>query len=370
MTVVLIAHYLGPCLGIGQYLDRLLPPLVTELSHQGIEVRIFASPNAIAKTPALQKLEHLVNILPPLDDSPIKRYLWIARNFSNYCQKQQIKAVVWLSNPLILPWHPPSIAVIHDVNEWKAMTKGFLRTKFRALVYLDNSIKFARQIIVVSQTTEDDLLTFRPHSNLKPKLKAITNGCDSQLVDLPTAPINVSNNPFFLYVGRIDPFAKRLPDAIALVENFREITNQDWEFHLIGGINVSTQKAAEQFLFDIENIPWVHYHGYVEDQELAEWYRRTIAVICISDHEGFGLPISEGVSFNRWVVVSQKNKAAIEAGGNGLISINPDQPQEASKKIWESLKIAQIPPHQTSLSTWKNTANLYAQEIRTFMRNI
>ena len=45
MSVALIAHYLGPRLGIGHHLERLLPPLVKELTSRGIEVKILASPN-------------------------------------------------------------------------------------------------------------------------------------------------------------------------------------------------------------------------------------------------------------------------------------------------------------------------------------
>ena len=71
MTVALIAHYLGDRLGIGQYFQRLLIPLTAELNQSGTKVKIFASPNALAKTPALQELKELVRIVPPLDLSLI-----------------------------------------------------------------------------------------------------------------------------------------------------------------------------------------------------------------------------------------------------------------------------------------------------------
>ena len=66
MSVALIAHYRGPKLGIGQYLDRLLPPLVKELTNRQINVKILASPNAQQKTPALSLLNDIVQVVEPL----------------------------------------------------------------------------------------------------------------------------------------------------------------------------------------------------------------------------------------------------------------------------------------------------------------
>lgn len=249
MYIALIAHYLGPRLGIGQYLERLLPPLVEELTHQGFKVIILASPNAVAQTPALRQLKHSVRLLPPLDYSPVKRSVWVATRLANYCCREKIQTLVWLSNPIVLPWHPPTIAIIHDVNEWKVAKKygNRLKTWLRAMIYLDASLRFAQQIIVVSQTTQEDLLRFRPNPQLKLKLKAIANGNDSGLIDLSPVSIPAPNSPFLLSVGRIDPAAKRLPEAVALVSTLREISHEPWELHLVGGMNATTKVIGEPF---------------------------------------------------------------------------------------------------------------------------
>ena len=218
MTVALVAYYLGPRLGIGQYLDRLLPPLVEALVQKGIQLKILSSPNALQNTPALQQLKAYVEVIPELDYSPSRRYLWLATKFSQYCQHSGINLAVWLSNPVLLPWHPPTIAVIHDVNEWKAKEKygSRLKTALRSLIYLDASIWLAKEIIAVSKATEDDLHHFRPQTRLKDKLKVISNGADSSLASLPPVNLPTSDHPFLLSVGRIDPAAKRLPEALAL----------------------------------------------------------------------------------------------------------------------------------------------------------
>ncbi|MGG6270703.1 glycosyltransferase [Leptolyngbya sp. AN03gr2] len=372
MTIALVAHYLGPKMGIGVYIDRLVPPLVQQLNDRGIDVKIISSPNAFNNTPALQKLESIVQILPALDDSPMKRYLWMCTHFSQYCSQEKIDTekidtVVWLSNPVILPWHPRSIAVIHDVNEWKAKDKygSRLKTSLRSLIYLESSIRFADKIILVSKATEADLLHFRSGSRLWEKVKTIPNGVDSPLAGLIPALIDAPTTPFLLSVGRIDPVGKRLPEAVALVKALREQTQQPWELHLAGGMNATTQQAGEQFLQSIETIPWVHYQGYMDDRELAAWYQHATAVVFLSEHEGFGSPVAEAASFDRRVIVSKNNVATQESGGDAVIPIDPEELQSAAVKVLRELEAKEQRDRapSTSLYTYAKAATTYTELI-------
>jgi glycosyltransferase involved in cell wall biosynthesis len=365
MTVALVAYYLGPRLGIGQYLDRLLPPLVKALVHRGIPVKILSSPNALANTPALQKLREHVEVVPELDYSPSKRYFWLMTRFHRYCDSAHIKMVVWLSNPVLLPWHPPTIAVIHDVNEWKAKEKygSRVKTVLRSLIYLDASIWFSKEIIAVSQATAEDLYHFRPQLKRTNKLKIISNGADSSLANLPSVELPASEQPYLLSVGRIDPAAKRLPEALQLVKALRECSGQPWELQLVGGMNTSTQAEGEAFLASISHLDWVHYRGHIDDRTLAQWYRRAAAVVYLSDSEGFGLPIAEAASFKKWVVVSEANQAAIEVGKGSIIPIAANQPSEGAHKIIRQLAAAAQGSPSESLPTWQAAADGYAANI-------
>jgi hypothetical protein len=366
MTVALIAHYLGPRLGIGQYFQRLLPSLVSELNKNNIEVKIFASPNALDKTPALQDLEYLIEVIPPLDYAPAKRYLWCITGLKKYCRQAGVNAVVWLSNPIVLPWHPPSLAVIHDVNEWKAQEKygDRLKTTLRSLIYLDTSFNCAKKLVAVSTATEKDIVHFRPNPQIKSKLRTIPNGADSPLLNLPSVEIDAPANPFLLSVGRIDPAAKNLPQAVELVAKMRSQSQQPWELHLIGGMNTTTQAAGEAFLDSLKDLPWVVYRGYAGDAELAQWYRQATGIVFLSDNEGFGFPIAEAASFQRWVVISQNNQAGIESGGEAIISINHQQPEEAASLVLAKLKEQPSPNVSSTLPSWQDAAIAYTEEIR------
>ncbi|MGD1899153.1 MAG: glycosyltransferase [Phormidesmis sp.] len=372
MTVAIIANYLGPKLGIGQYIDQLIQPLVRSLRQESVDVLVLGSPNAVKNTPALRDWQHWVEdadsatlkVLPQLDDAPGKRYAWFALRFTSYCKAAGIDRVVWLSNPIVMPWHPPTLAVIHDVNEWKAAEKygSRLKTALRSLVYLDTSLKCAKTIVAISKATEADILYFRDSAALRQKLKVILNGADSQLKNQPPVSIPQPEHPFLLSVGRIDPAAKRLPEAVNLVSAMRSLSNVPWELHILGGTNTSTQAAGEDFLQSVKPLSWVHYHGHVEDAVLAEWYRHTAGVVFLSDNEGFGFPIAEAASFNRWAIVSHKNAAGSESGSDALITIDAEQSQSAAAEV--IYRLQQGSPPTVSLPSWADAASAYADAIR------
>ena len=363
--IALIAHYLGPRLGIGQYFQRLLPPLTAQLSNNEVEFKILASPNALEKTPALQELKDKVRVVPSLDYSPSKRFLWCVTRFKDYCDREGIDTVVWLSNPIILPWHPPSLAVIHDVEELKDKEKygSRLRTSLRSLVYLNTSINCAQKLITVSETTKKDLLHFRPYARIRQKLKTISNGADSPLKELPPVKIDAPNNPFLLFVGRIDPQAKGLPQAVELASKLRFRSNRDWELHLVGSTNTTTEEEGTAFLESIEELSWVTYHGYVEDEILAQWYRQATAIIFLSKHEGFGFPIAEAASMRRWVIIDKDNQAGIELGKEAVIAIDTKKLNTAADKILSQLE-KEVPDNSAELPTWQEAAIAYTEEIK------
>ncbi len=343
MAVGLIGHYLGAKMGIGVFVDRLLGPLIDELARQGIDAKVICSPNALRQTPAIEALRvrspHLVSVLPALDYPPVKRFFWVATQFASYCQQAGIDQVVWLSNPMVLPWHPPSIAVLHDVNEWKAKEKygSFVKTTLRSWMYLEASILWARKIVCVSDATTSDLCHFRPQPRVRKKVRTIPNGLDSPLAGLTPTKVNVPSAPFLLSVGRIDPAGKRLPEAVALVESLRQISGVPWELHLTGGMNKSTQQAGEAFIRTVEPMPWVHYHGYTDDPTLAAWYSHATAVVFLSDNEGFGSPVAEAASFGRRVIVSANNQATLGAGGDAVIPVAPEDAKGAAIAVLEQL---------------------------------
>lgn len=384
MTIGLIGHYLGARMGIGSFIDRLLPPLLIELDRRGIDAKVITSPNALSQTPAIQDLQQRspekVRVLPQLDYSPIKRFAWVATQFSKYCRQLGLDQILWLSNPMVLPWHPPSLVVLHDVNEWKAKEKygSRIKTTLRSWMYIEASIAWAKKIISISEATTSDIFHFRPKLRSRQKVRTIPNGLDSPLSSLTPAKIDPPAAPFLLSVGRIDPEGKKLPEAIALTQALRNLSDTPWEIHLMGGTNKSTREAGNTFLREIESLPWAHYHGFTEDAELAAWYREATATVFLSQNEGFGSPVAEAASFGKRVIVNAKNQATLSAGGNAVIPITPSTTAQESKgaatQVLEQLSSQASENHHSASAstiarvlpktyTYADAAIAYAEEI-------
>jgi hypothetical protein len=145
----------------------------------------------------------------------------------------------------------------------------------------------------------------------------------------------------------------------------RDKSSIPWELHLVGGMNVSTRKAGEDFLESIKGISWVYYHSYVSDVELAQWFHKSSAVVFLSDHEGFGMPIAEASAFHRWAIVSKKNTAAVESGGASILAIDLEILDQEANKVIEHIKHNPIPPVNinANINSWKDAAEKYSQEI-------
>ena len=383
MTIGLIGHYLGARMGIGSFIDRLLPHLVATLDERGIEAKVITSPNALSETPAIQDLQQRspekVSVVPQLDYSPFKRFAWVATQFPSYCRQAGLDQLLWLSNPMVLPWHPPSLVVLHDVNEWKAKEKygSRLKTILRSWMYIEASIAWAKKIVTISEATTADIYHFRPQLSASPKIKTIPNGLDSPLSSLTPATIDSPSAPFLLSVGRIDPEGKKLPEAIALTQSLRALSDRPWEIHFMGGMNKSTQQAGQAFLQEVEALPWAHYHGFTEDAELAAWYRATTATVFLSQNEGFGSPVAEAASFGKRVVVNANNQATIGAGGDAVIPVIPGNTEveanNAATKLLAQLESDWAKEKQTGSSdstqalaktyTYADAAVAYADEI-------
>ena len=367
-------------MGIGTFIDRLIPPLMATLAERGIDAKVITSPNALSQTPAIQKLQQRspekVSVVPQLDYSPLKRFAWVATQFSSYCRQIGLDQLLWLSNPMVLPWHPPSLVVLHDVNEWKAKEKygSRIKTTLRAWMYIEASIAWAKKIISISDATTADIRHFRPQPSLNQKIKTIPNGLDSPLVSITPAKIESPTAPFLLSVGRIDPEGKKLPEAIALTQSLRDLSDRPWEIHFMGGMNKSTQQAGEDFIQAVEKLPWAHYHGFADDAELAAWYRESTAAVFLSENEGFGSPVAEAASFGKRVIVNANNQATLGAGGNAVIPVVPSstvaEASSAATKVLAQLesdraqKSSAVSTRAASETyTYADAAIAYAEEI-------
>lgn len=187
------------------------------------------------------------------------------------------------------------------------------------------SIKKARKIITISQSSKKDLLKY--YQVNENKIEVIYPGFDKERFYLnldqnKTAEISKKYglvNPYILFVGTLQP----RKNVIRLVEAFEKLATQYANLNLvivgkkgwiydktIKRINSSPQKDKIKLI------------GFVEDKDLPYIYKKASCFVLPSLYEGFGIPVAEAQSVGIPVVISN-NSSLPEVAGEAGILIDP-----------------------------------------------
>ncbi len=198
---------------------------------------------------------------------------------------------------LLFPGFPPGIPIsllfgrraipyIHDL---------FLLTRpddlnLKAKLYMRPSFKYAIRnlnvFFVNSQKTEDDLRAFCKPSAKIIKFRPVVENCfDFNFVQRPS-PKTLGGPLKLLMLGTLEP-RKNYQYALWLHRTLREKWGNDAELHIVGreGWGVDVKRLAEE--------PNVHYHGYLEKDDIRALAENCNAYLSTSHDEGLGLPLLE-----------------------------------------------------------------------------
>ena len=105
-----------------------------------------------------------------------------------------------------------------------------------------------------------------------------------------------------LFVGRVVPHKghKHVLAASALA---RGVLGREVVVNFVGREDITLGSYAEELRNDAERLGvTLRLHGEVAQEELIELYRRTDVFVCLSEHEGFGMPVFEAMRFGVPVV--------------------------------------------------------------------
>lgn len=319
MKISILCFYHGPKLGVGVFLDSLLEKLIPILISNKVSIQLVVNSNFLEKT----KIPFAI-----IEECEIKEISWlnsslksILFNFLIYpilLRKAKIDLVVLPTNPIIgFNLQVKSLAIIHDLNEFEISNKyGVLRNFFRKKVYLERTLKKANKIVVISQFVLKQIrLNFNLGKEIITNIEVIHNGITPKN-DIETIG-SLSSEKFFLTVGRIDPLGKNLWLVIEAFEEWKKHPFfNEYKLYLVGAVNNSSKKEADQFLASISKNKDVKFLGFVEEQKLSHLYRSAQATLFLSKFEGFGFPLLESFSFGTKVITHSLNDVNKEIGNN------------------------------------------------------
>ncbi len=130
----------------------------------------------------------------------------------------------------------------------------------------------------------------------------------------------VDNSYTILFVGRISP-NKCQHDLLDVLEHLRQMHSKNVRLVLVGGYDIEDAYYRELqdkiLLAGLENN--VLITGKVSDQELVAWYKVADIFLCMSEHEGFGVPLIEAMALDLPVVACKHGNIPYTMEGAGLV---------------------------------------------------
>lgn len=169
-----------------------------------------------------------------------------------------------------------------------------------------HSVKQARAIITISESTRQDVITFLGAP--PEKVYTIYCGADESFRPLPAAEIAAFKaaqhlpDTFVLYLGTLEP-RKNVEGLIRAYARWREkeatapplvvAGGKGWYYHQIFDL-IETLHLKEA----------IHFPGYVPQEMLPLWYNAAALFVYPSFFEGFGLPVLEAMACGTPVITS------------------------------------------------------------------
>lgn len=212
-----------------------------------------------------------------------------------------------------------SVVVVHDLiplrfPNWRSPLTLYAR------FYVPLVLQQAQHIICNSQSTAADVHQFYgvPMQKITPILLA--HDASHFRVPSPQTPPEI---PYFLYVGRHDPYKnlERLIQAFAGLPQVR-----DYHLYLAGSPDPRYTPLLRTQVAELELVKQVKFLDYVPYAELPKLINRAIALVFPSLWEGFGFPVLEAMACGTPVVTSNLSSLP-EVAGDAAILVNPYETQ-------------------------------------------
>ena len=179
--------------------------------------------------------------------------------------------------------------------------------------------EFARRVDLAGAVSEYNAAELRAAGAVRAEVIPLL--FDRDLLGKPGPP--PEGPPTVLFVGRISPH-KRHDEVVRAFALYRRHRAPDARLVLVGEPVTSAYKDAIERLAR-QLVPGaVTIEGGVASERLWEHYRHAHAFLCLSEHEGFCIPLLEAFHFGVPVVARPAGGIAEVAGDGALLVDDPD----------------------------------------------
>lgn len=226
----------------------------------------------------------------------------------------------------------PLVLTIHDLSFFRYPEDFRKRDLLKLIWWTNYSVKAAKKIIAVSQTTKKDILKI--YHLPEEKVVVIYNGFGKPSLKEGKKLSKKIDKNYFLYVGTLQP----RKNLLTLIRAFYKFNSYFPNFELI----IAGKKGwmYENLFKEVVNLGLqdkVYFTDYISEKQLEFLYKHAFAFVLPSLYEGFGFPILEAMSYGCPVIASFSSSLP-EIGGKGCLYFNPQSEDDLFEKMKQIYK--------------------------------
>lgn len=298
----------------------------------------------------------------PTLKSAIKRIVFEQTLFYRYQKKCDIFFTPTLSLPLFA--RGKKILTIHDMVPYRVIGKynsvrlAYIKTATWLYAMLSDLI------LTVSEHSRADICSIlNIHAE---KIKVIYNFIPETEMILRRenfSEIIEIEEPYLLTVSTLQP-AKNIGGLIQSFNLFHQ-SHPDYHLYIVGNKGWGYEPLFE-LTCKLHLEQWVHFTGYLNDEQVAFMYENCEGVVYVSFYEGFGIPPLEGFHHGK-VCVASATSSIPEVVGEAGILVDPYDINAISCAIVKMLnqkdQLATAIPRQIAKFNPEKQSNLFLEII-------
>ena len=125
-----------------------------------------------------------------------------------------------------------------------------------------------------------------------------------------------------LFVGRIAP-NKKQENLIRAFDCYKKTVDPEARLILVGSSSGARYRARLEEYIRLNGVEDVVFPGHIRFEEILAFYRTASVFLCLSEHEGFCVPLLEAMSFDVPVIALDAAAVPYTLGGSGLLLPEP-----------------------------------------------
>jgi glycosyltransferase involved in cell wall biosynthesis len=300
------------------------------------------------------------------DESPIRNYIWNQRKLPQICTERSYDLLFLpAANRRLTGKAPcPSVGTVHDLASLHIPEKYDFKHAVFNRQMLPRLIRRLDHIITVSSFSKHDIMNFSkvPEQrvsviHLAADAKRFFPADPQRAQQLLTAKYGFSA-PYILYISRLEHPGKNHVNLILAYDAFRRKTGLKYSLVLPGPAKERSEEIfaaarASEFTDDI------FFPGFIDAEDVADFYRGADLFVLPSRFEGFGLPVLEAMACGT-PVISSHAASLPEVSGSHTPLFDPLDVQQISDAIEQVL--ADAPARERLISESISWASEFSWE--------